>query len=286
MDANIQDNVIDSDLVKKILRERDPFSHKGDYGNACIVAGSFGMMGAAVLAAKACLRSGVGKLTCCIPAIGYDIMQGSVPEAMVKVAGRKRIRNMIDLRKFNCLGIGPGLGIHSSHAELLEKIFLKYKKPIVLDADALNVIAENKELLKKIPADSILTPHLKEFEKLFKVNENEFERILLALEISYEYNLYIVLKGHRTLISTPDKKTWYNSTGNAGMATAGSGDVLTGMITGLLAQDYSSLEACMAGVYLHGLAGDIAASSMSQNALIAGDIIDNLGNAFKQISEA
>jgi NAD(P)H-hydrate epimerase len=285
MEPNTHDNIIDGSLVKNIIRSRDPFSHKGDYGNACLIAGSYGMMGAAVLAARACLRSGVGKLTCTIPEIGYDVMQVSIPEAMVKVSGKKHIKGVDDIKSYDAVGIGPGLGIYKSHSRLLENVFSGSEKPLVIDADALNVLSENKQLLKKIPAGSILTPHPKEFERLFKPTEKDSDHAALALELSYNYKIYIILKGHRTLITTPDKKAFKNSTGNAGMATAGSGDVLTGILTGLLAQGHSSLETCLAGVYLHGLAGDIAADKLSQNAMIAGDIINNLGNAFKQVSD-
>lgn len=285
MDHNPDEDHIDIAVIRKILKQRDPFSHKGDYGNACMVAGSYGMMGAAVLAAKACLRSGVGKLTCFIPAIGYDIMQTSAPEAMVKVCGKKNIKSLDDVDRFTALGIGPGLGILKSHSELLEKLFSKYKKPLVADADALNALSQNKELLNTIPANSILTPHPKEFERLFGIAGSDFEQVKLALEMSGKYQVYIVLKRHHTLIATPGKKAFYNSTGNPGMATAGSGDVLTGIITGLLAQGYTPFDSCVAGVYLHGLAGDLAADSLSQESMIAGDIIDNIGNAFKKVKE-
>jgi NAD(P)H-hydrate epimerase len=280
---NIPGNLIDASLVKNILKTRDPFSHKGDYGHACIIAGSYGIMGAALLSAKACLRSGVGKLTCCIPKIGYVIMQTSVPEAMVKVCGKKYNKRADDLNNFDVLGIGPGIGIYRSHDLLLQKIFSEYKKPIVIDADALNVISANKKLLASLPAASILTPHPKEFERLFGKTKTDIERAKLALQMSHQHNIFIVLKSHNTLVATPDGKAFINTTGNAGMATGGSGDVLTGIVTGLLAQKYSSIEACLFGVYIHGLAGDIAADKLSQNALIAGDIIDNLGNAFKMI---
>jgi hydroxyethylthiazole kinase-like uncharacterized protein yjeF len=283
MNPDASGNFVDGSLVNKILKQRDPFSHKGDYGHACIIAGSYGMMGAAVLSSRGCLRSGVGKLTCFIPSIGYDVMQTSVPEAMVKVSGKKNIKEVDGLTKFDVVGIGPGIGIYKSHALLLKKIFSEYKKPIVIDADALNVLSENKKLLNNIPPQSILTPHSKEFERLFGKTASDAERNELALKISGDHNIYIVLKGHHTLIATPDRQAWFNSTGNAGMATGGSGDVLTGILTGLLAQGYSSLETCLLGVYLHGLAGDIAADKLSQYALIASDIIDNLGNAFKLV---
>jgi NAD(P)H-hydrate epimerase len=276
--------LVDATLIKAIYKPRDPFSHKGDFGYACLIAGSYGMMGAAVLAAKACLRSGAGKLTCYVPDEGYEIMQISAPEAMAKVCGIKIIKEADDIKKFDSLGIGPGIGLFASHKKLLSKIFQDYKNPIVIDADALNVISENKKVFKNIPANSILTPHPTEFERLFGKTKTDEERLRLAKEKSAEHKIYIVLKGHNTLISTPDKKLYFNSTGNAGMATGGSGDVLTGILTGLLAQGYSSLETCLLGIYLHGLAGDIAAKIFSEEAMIAGDIINYLGEAFKQIN--
>jgi NAD(P)H-hydrate epimerase len=244
------------------------------------------MMGAAILAAKACLRSGVGKLTCFIPRVGYDVMQASVPEAMVEVCGKKIIEKINTLKRFDAFGIGPGIGIHRDHSQLLQNIFSDYKKPIVIDADALNILSQKKKLLRAIPAESILTPHPKEFERLFGKTDTDEDRTELALQIARQYKIYIIVKGHNTLVATPDAKTYFNTTGNAGMATGGSGDVLTGILSGLLAQGYTSLDACMLGVYLHGLAGDIAAEKFSQPAMIAGDIIDNMGNAFKSIGKA
>ncbi|MEP7255594.1 MAG: NAD(P)H-hydrate dehydratase [Ferruginibacter sp.] len=280
------------EIIRSIYKQRKKFSHKGNFGHAALLCGSYGMMGAAVLSAKGCLRSGVGKLTCYIPKCGYDILQSTVPEAMCIVAGEEYLSAVNDIEKFDAVGIGPGIGLHLSHAALLSEILKKLTKPMVIDADALNIIAQNKTLLKSIPASSILTPHPKEFERLFGKTENDFERLQLALQKSKELNIYIVLKGHHTFISTPEGKArpddlagrgYFNSTGNAGMATAGSGDVLTGVITGLLAQGYSSLNASLLAVYLHGSAGDIAAEKFSQEAMIAGDIVDCLGDAFEQI---
>src|SRR6185437_287702 len=174
---------------------------------------------------------------------------------------------------------------YPSHKKLLKDLFATFKKPVVIDADALNILSENQTLYKLIPANSIITPHPKEFERLFGKTNSGFGRIKLALTKAQELNIFIVLKDHFTLIATPDGKGYFNSTGNAGMATAGAGDVLTGIITALVAQKYSPLHACIFGVYLHGLAGDIAAKSISKEALIADDIIANLGSAFKQISE-
>lgn len=292
MDTNGAGKKIDSSIIKNIIKPRDPFTHKGDYGHACLIAGSAGLMGAAVLAVKACLRSGAGKVTAYIPNIGYDIMQISAPEAMIKIAGETFVTTCDDIHNFDAIGIGPGLGLYDSHKNLLQQVFSGFKKPIVVDADALNILSQNKDLLKALPEGSILTPHHVEFERLFGKTFSDKETTQLALKMASQYKIYVILKGHHTLIATPDKEArpddkvgrgYFNSTGNAGMATGGSGDVLTGILTGLLAQSYTSLDACMLGVYLHGLAGDIAAEKFSQEAMIAGDIIDCLGNAFKQI---
>ncbi|MBL7703452.1 MAG: NAD(P)H-hydrate dehydratase [Ferruginibacter sp.] len=276
---------VDEQMIKSIYRPRSPFAHKGNYGHAALLCGSYGMMGAAVLSSLACLRSGAGKLTAYIPKCGYGILQTTVPEAMAFVAGEDHLLSAPGIEKMNVIGIGPGIGMHMSHKKLIAEVFEKATAPLVIDADALNIISENKDLLKAIPRHSVLTPHPKEFERLFGKTKNDFERLQLAKQKSTQYEIYIVLKGHYSFISTPDGKGYFNSTGNAGMATAGSGDVLTGIITGLLAQGYSPLESVLLGVYLHGLAGDIAAVEYSQEALIATDIIKFSGEAFKNISQ-
>jgi NAD(P)H-hydrate epimerase len=280
----VQFEFVDKNFIQKIYTPRNQFSNKGNYGYACLLAGSYGMMGAAVLSSRACLRSGVGKLTCYICEAGYNILQTSAPEAMCKVFGDKFIKDPKSFNDFDVVGIGPGIGKYESHRQLLENLFSNFKKPLVIDADALNVLSENQFLYKSIPAHSIITPHPKEFERLFGKTDSDFDRINLALSKSKEFNIYIVLKGHYTFVAAPDGKGFFNSTGNAGMATAGAGDALTGIITGLLAQKYAPLNAAIFGVYLHGFAGDFAAKNISQEALIADDIIENLGNAFKQVS--
>ena len=271
-------------LIRSICKPRKKFSHKGNYGHAALLCGSYGMMGAAVLSARSCLRSGVGKLTCYTPECGYDTLQSTVPEAMCIVSGEKYIASADGIGVFQSVGIGPGIGKFASHAKMLRSIFTDIKKPLLIDADALNMIADNVELIDLIPAGSVLTPHPGEFERLFGKTHDDFERLQLALRKSSELKVYIVLKGQYTFISTPEGKGWFNSTGNAGMATAGSGDVLSGFITGLLAQGYPPLQASLIGVYLHGLAGDIAAQRFSPEAMISGDIVDCLGDAFKLIS--
>ena len=283
-----QYELVDKLLIHRIYKPRNRFAHKGNFGHAFIVAGSYGKIGAAILSAKGCLRSGAGLLSCHIPKCGYDILQSSVPEAMLMTDINSSFNTKIadDLTKYDAIGIGPGIGMASETKRLLNEIFNAYRNPCIVDADALNILASQRELLKLIPAGSVLTPHPKEFERLFGKSANDFDRIQLAMQQSKELNVVLVLKGHHTVIATADGKAYFNATGNAGMATAGSGDVLTGILTGLLAQGYSSVETAILGVYLHGLAGDKAANEFSMESMLAGDIIDNLGNAFLDISSS
>ncbi len=277
---------LDRNLVSSKIKKRNAFAHKGNFGHALLFAGSYGKMGAATLSARACLRSGIGLLTCHIPKCGYNIMQISVPEAMVEtdIDNNNITKTESDLSAYNALGIGPGIGISVETKDLLTHILLTYRSPIVMDADALNILSFNKELLTKIPPGSILTPHPKEFERLFGNSENDVDRLNLALKKAKEFNLIIILKGHHSFIASINGSGYFNSTGNSGMATAGSGDVLTGIILGLLAQGYTSRDAALSGVYLHGLAGDLALNMESKESLIASDIINSLGKAFKHIN--
>lgn len=274
--------LVDDKLVSSFFKRRKKFSHKGHFGHALIIAGSYGKMGAALLSTKACLRSGAGLVTAHIPSSGYAIMQQSVPEAMVTTDFNSSfVTKLADSPdRFTAIGVGPGIGTAIESKELLYEIFNAYKRPLVADADALNIMAGEPELLRLLPAHSILTPHPKEFERLFGIAANDFHRIETAKQKSAELNCIIVLKGHHTAIALPDGNILFNSTGNPGMATAGSGDVLTGILTGLLAQGYTSSEAAILGVYLHGAAGDFAAKQHSTEAMIASDIIDNLGKVF------
>lgn len=274
--------LLEENSILSIHKPRKKFAHKGHYGHALLIAGSYGKMGAAVLAAKACLRSGVGLLTCHIPKIGYEILQSTVPEAMVETDFNTSIVTKYegDLSRYDTIGIGPGIGTATETKMMLHEIFDAYRSPVVLDADALNLLSSQQDLIKLIPSGSILTPHPKEFERLFGETANDFDRIQLAMQKAGELNCVIIVKGHHTLIATPGGHGFFNSTGNPGMATAGSGDVLTGILTGLLAQGYSSVETAILGVYIHGLAGDLAANEISMEAMLAGDIIKNLGNAF------
>jgi ADP-dependent NAD(P)H-hydrate dehydratase / NAD(P)H-hydrate epimerase len=274
-------------LIKSIYQPRKHFTHKGNFGHALVVAGSYGKIGAAILATKACLKSGAGLVTAYMPRCGYNIMQSSVPEAMVvtDVQDDYLSKSPSSYHHFKTIGIGPGMGVHPATKAAVENILLNFHKPVVIDADALNIVAADNKLLDHITAFSILTPHPKEFDRLFGKSENDFERLQLAIEKAKEWNLIIVLKGHHTAIVMPGGRFYFNNTGNAGMATGGSGDVLTGIITGLLAQAYTPEEAALLGVYLHGLGGDIAAEKLSEEALIASDIIENIGTAFLLLRE-
>jgi NAD(P)H-hydrate epimerase len=270
--------------AKLIKKERSRFAHKGTMGHAALVTGSYGMLGAAILAARACLHSGVGKLTCFMPEKAYPIMQVAVPEVVYQIDKNENIVTDFPAdAKFQSLGIGPGWGIHEEQVNLLRRIF-HADIPLVIDADALNLLAAHSSLLAQIPKDSILTPHPKEFERLFGKTEHDIDRIELAMQKAAELQVYIIVKGHRTLVATPAGVGYFNMSGNPGMATAGSGDVLTGILTGLLAQGYTALEVCLLGVFLHGLAGDLAVKLCGEDSMIASDIIDQIGNAYLQMS--
>ena len=272
--------VIDETEIRKIYRPRNQFSHKGNFGKIMIVAGSFGKIGAAVLATKAALKSGSGITFARIPACGYLVLQSNCPEAMVEVSGENFLTDF-PVENDRVLGIGPGLGANSETQKSFFEFLKNYKNPLVLDADALNMIAQNTEILSSIPKNSIITPHPKEFERLFGSTENSFERLELAKRKSKELGIYIVLKDHHTQIITPEQKVFYNITGNSGMAKGGSGDALLGIITSLLAQNYSPEEAAIFGVWLHGKAGDFAVEKYSKEAMLPTDLIDELGNVFK-----
>ena len=269
---------------KKILKKRDTYAHKGTFGHAFLICGSKGKMGAAVLGAKACLRSGAGLVTVHIPSSGNFILQTAIPEAMISLDSDENIfSESPDLSSYSALAIGPGLGQADATQRALKLLIQNSTIPLILDADAINILGENKTWISFIPKGSIFTPHPKEFERLVGKSSNDFDRNRIQREFSIKYGVYVVLKGAHTAISTPEGSCYFNMTGNPGMATGGSGDVLTGILAGLKAQGYTSLETCLLGVFIHGLAGDLAAQELGQEALIAGDIIQYLGHAFCSI---
>lgn len=275
---------VDQLLAHSLLKARSKFDHKGTYGHALLLVGSYGKVGAAVLAAKACLRSGAGLVTVHAPSSAYQILQISVPEAMVSIDEDEHyFSSLPNLKPYKAIGVGCGLDKQKITTTALKKLLEQSEQPLVLDADALNILSEHPSWYSKIPEGSILTPHPKEFERLFGKTAHNFERNRLQREQAKKLGIYIILKGAHTCIACPDGNAYFNSTGNPGMATAGSGDVLTGIITGLIAVGYPSFEAALLGVYLHGLAGDIAAYNIGEDSMIASDIIQHLGTAFQQL---
>jgi hydroxyethylthiazole kinase-like uncharacterized protein yjeF len=270
--------------ITPMLKIRNHFSHKGTYGHALLIAGGRGKTGAAILSARAAIRSGLGLLTVHLPEDAVLPLQTAVPEAMVSFDQSKDFfSHLPDLSAYNAIGIGPGIGQSHETTAALKILIQELKVPVVFDADALNILGENRTWLSFLPTGAILTPHPKEFERLTGKTTDDFERLRMQQEFSQKYNCYVVLKGAFTSISTPEGNIYFNPTGNPGMATGGTGDTLTGIILSLLAQHYTPLEAALTGVYLHGLAGDLAAEQQGYPSLIASDIIDCLGKAFKEL---
>jgi len=271
--------------ARKILRKRLKFDHKGVYGHALMIAGSFGKMGAALLASRAALRSGVGLLSVHIPKCGYEILQTALPEAMVNVDTHDNFfTDFPHLENFNVIGIGPGLGQHPETVTALAELMRNFKKPMVIDADALNILGANQELLKLIPENSVLTPHPKEFERIVGKWVNDFERLEKQKALASRLRCVVILKGAYTSIATAEGKIFFNPTGNPGMAKGGSGDVLTGILTGLLAQRYSAEQTAILGVYLHGFSGDLGAREKGEYGMIASDLVEFLPQSFKWVT--
>ncbi|MGV8134198.1 MAG: NAD(P)H-hydrate dehydratase [Mangrovibacterium sp.] len=272
---------LSSEFIASKLMKRNKFAHKGNFGHALLIAGSRCKIGAAVLASRSCLRSGVGLLTTHVPNPAVSIIQGAVPEAMCSAdASDLMFTEFPDLSFYTAVGVGPGIGMKPNCKKALRELLEQKPGKIVLDADALNILSGQKEWLNLLPEKAVLTPHPKEFERLAGPVKDSWTRLQLQVQFSKNYNVIVVLKGAYTCISLPNGQVFFNTTGNPGMATAGSGDVLTGLILGLLAQPYSREDAALLGVYLHGLAGDIAAAHIGQEALTSGDLTESLGKAF------
>jgi NAD(P)H-hydrate epimerase len=255
-------------------------------GNALIVAGSYGMAGAAILATEACLRAGAGKVTCHAPRKNVAIMQTAVPEAVLQIDREETtFSEAVDSEDFQALGIGPGLGTSEQTAIAIITQLRRTQCPIVCDADAINILANHHAWVQQLPKGIIMTPHPKEFDRLEGHSSDSYERLSKVRDLTQRLGAYVILKGHRSALCCPDGHIVFNSTGNAGMATAGSGDVLTGILTGLLARGYGQREACIVGMYLHGMAGDIAAREVGEESLIARDIIRCLPKAFMKLRD-
>lgn len=267
------------EMIAAWQKQRTRFAHKGTFGHALLMCGNKGKIGAAMLAAKACLRTGAGLVSIHTDENYFTAIHAALPEAMCVSS-----EDEVDFSIYKSVGIGPGKGAGKDTADLIKTTINGFDKPMVIDADALNVLAKNNEWLGDIPNGSILTPHPKEFERLFGESNNDFERIEKAVKLSKQYSFIIILKGHYTLVAS-NGNAFFNTTGNPGMAKGGSGDVLTGMITALLAQGYDPLQAALSGVYLHGLAADIATNKVAEESMIATDIVDHISDAILSLKE-
>jgi NAD(P)H-hydrate epimerase len=261
--------------IRKILRPRQRFSNKGTYGHALVVAGQAKTMGAALICAASCAYAGAGLTTACVPESGLTALNSYMPELMAVIRQGNNTPE-IEYEKFTAIGIGPGLGKDENALGLFTDILTSYGKPMVIDADGLNLLSMHRELWRQVPAGSILTPHMKEFDRLFGDHDNWWQRLQTALNKARDCNIYIVLKNDYTVTATPQGRLYFNSTSNAAMATGGMGDALTGIITALLAQKYSAEEACLAGVYIHGKAGDELALPNRMMTLMPGKLAEQL----------
>lgn len=277
---------LDSSFMATKLKKRKKFAHKGVFGHALLIAGSRCRIGAAVLASKGCLRSGVGLLTTHVPNPAVPILQTAVPEAMCSAdASDLMFTEFPDLSSYTAVGVGPGIGTKTNCRRALHELLVSKPGKMVLDADALNILSLHPDWFSLLPENAILTPHPKEFARMVGPSGDSWSRLQLQLQFSKQHRVIVVLKGAYTCITLPDGQVFFNTTGNPGMATAGSGDVLTGILLGLLAQPYTPADAALLGVFLHGLAGDLAAASHGEEALTAGDLTEFLGKAFLQLHQ-
>ena len=274
-------------FLSAFVHGRPLFAHKGMFGRALLIAGRYGMVGASVLAARACLRAGVGLLTVHAPRCAYPVLQTAVPEAMVESDEEEQVISSLaikSLEKYDAIGIGPGMGRSKDTAHVLKQLLQFYRRPVLFDADALNVLSDNPTYWEFLPPGSILTPHLGELERMIGPAEIVEVRKAKTRDFAMRHSVYVVVKGAFTQVVSPQGPCFFNTTGNPGMATAGSGDVLSGIVLSLLAQGYGPLQAATLAVYLHGQAGDIALDRESEESLLSGDIITHLGAAYKQLA--
>jgi NAD(P)H-hydrate epimerase len=268
----------DRNEAAQLCRPRAAEVHKGDMGHAALLAGSYGMLGAVMLSARGCMRSGAGKLTVFAEPSGYPILQGVLPEAVFQISEYKEWFSMVVSGHYDALAYGPGIGLRFDNERLISTLF-KCGKPLILDADGLNQLAKaGQKLMSTIPPMTILTPHAAEYQRLFGLSTE-------PEEVSRRFGIILVMKGKNTRVIGPDGGCFINMSGNAGLATAGSGDVLTGMILGLLARGYDPLAAARLGVYLHGRAGDLASARFGEESMVAGDLPDLIGEAYKELTD-
>jgi NAD(P)H-hydrate epimerase len=272
--------------IRCLIKSRSPFAHKGNFGHALLIAGSQGMAGASILASRACLRSGVGLLTTHVPKCNREILQTAVVEAMVDTDPHPScFSTSVNTDKYQAVGIGPGLGQSAESEDALLETVSSCRHPMVLDADALNMLSKHKPTLFSIPVGSVLTPHPKELERMVGECSDSYERLAVACALAQRGNLHLILKGRFSAVVSPEGECYFNPTGNVGMATAGSGDVLTGIVLALLAQGYAAGDAARIAAYVHGRAGDLAKEKYGIIALNASDIVEFLAEAWKEIAE-
>jgi len=276
---------IDQNSLPKPSGPVSMFSHKGSFGHALLVTGSQGKMGAAILSSRAALRAGLGLLTVHIPACGYTALQTAVPEAMCSIDHQQQwISDIVDADNYKAIGVGPGIGQNPATVEAFSNLLKKCDCPMVIDADGLNILSAKPSLLEKLPGNSILTPHPGEFVRLVGAFTNDFQRLEMQQQFAKKYQVILICKGAFTTVALPNGAVYFNTTGNSGMATAGSGDVLTGLITGLLSRSANPVLAALAGVYIHGTAGDLAADEHTAVSMVAGDIIEHIGAAIRKLN--
>ncbi len=281
--AETKNYLLTSSGVRRLLKPRSKFDHKGHYGHALLIAGSRGKMGAAILAAMGVLRSGAGLLTVHVPTGAYPILQTAVPEAMVSVDPHADLfSEPPQTEQFQVIGIGPGLGTDRHTVRALDALFSSARVPMVLDADALNILAAHPNMLHRIPPGSLLTPHPGEFKRLVGEWKNDFERLKRQIQLAVQLQSVVVVKGAHSAIACPDGTVWFNNTGNPGMAKGGSGDALTGILTGLMARGYGAADAARLGCWVHGLAGDLTLHEKGPESLITRDLLEKLPKAFRQ----
>jgi hydroxyethylthiazole kinase-like uncharacterized protein yjeF len=269
-----------------LIKKRHKFDHKGSFGHALLFAGSKGKAGAAIISAKACLRSGAGLLTVHSTKEVLTSMLSHLPEAMSEAdTNSNYITKINNPENYAAIGFGPGVGVHKDTQKVLKSIISKFKGKLIIDADGLNILSENKTWLNQLPKETILTPHVKEFERLVGKSKNDFERLEKLKHFSAKYQCIVILKGAHSVIAMPDGDLFFNSTGNPGLAKAGSGDALTGIILGLLCRGYNSAHAALIGTYVHGFSADLCLKKMSMESILISDVIKQLPKAFKKLEK-